>query len=122
MQFVTKRVLHIDSNQRYSRQPKDLEKRGKETISQTYLEEEPTIGQWSRQLIPTRQGAARYVRSLFPSATWIPRYNLHWLLGDAIAGECLYLSFVAVNSNLLKVLLLALSLFHRRWHTPSLLD
>lgn len=87
LQFVKKRVLHIDPDERYSRQPKDLEKRATDAVAQTYIEEEPSIRELGRQLIPTREGCANYMRGLFPSATWIGRYNLHWLMGDAIAGE-----------------------------------
>ena len=87
LQFVKKRVLHIDPEERYSRQPKDLEQRAKDAVANTYIEEEPSIREWGRQLIPTRDGFANYIRGLFPSATWIGRYNLHWLAGDAIAGK-----------------------------------
>lgn len=85
--FLKKRVLNITPDERASQQSKNLEKRANEVIGYNYLEEEPTIGQWGRQLVPTKQGVANYVRSLFPSATWIGRYNLHWLAGDAIAGK-----------------------------------
>jgi sodium-independent sulfate anion transporter 11 len=86
-QFVTKDVLHIDSHERYRRQPKDLEKRAKKAITHTYLEKEPTVKEWLRQLVPTKEGVTQYMQDLFPSATWIGRYNLRWLLGDAIAGK-----------------------------------
>ena len=89
IEFLTKRVLHIDPNERYKRQPPDLDTHARQTTADVFFEDEPTVGEWLRQFVPTRQGAADYLHSLFPSATWIGRYNLHWLLGDAIAGWCI---------------------------------
>jgi len=91
IQFVAKKVLHIDSEERYRRQPKNLEERAKDAIDHTYLEEEPSVGELTHLLVPTKKGVVRYVRSLFPCAGWIPRYNFHWLFGDALAGECSFL-------------------------------
>lgn len=89
LQFVTKKVLHIDSQERYRRQPKNLEERAKDVVDHTYLEEEPTVaGELKQLLTPSKKGVVRYVRSLFPCTTWVPRYNFHWLFGDALAGEC----------------------------------
>ena len=87
VEFLTKRILHIDPNERYKRQPSDLDVRARQATSDVFFEDEPTVGEWLRQFVPTRHGAADYLHSLFPSATWIGRYNLHWLLGDAIAGK-----------------------------------
>jgi sodium-independent sulfate anion transporter 11 len=85
--FVTKKCLHIDPSQRYVKQPKDLVQLAEKHTSHVFLEEEPTVGEWLSDLVPTRQGASNYMYELFPSATWIRRYNLNWLLGDAIAGK-----------------------------------
>ncbi|CAA9961975.1 Sulfate permease protein [Pyrenophora teres f. maculata] len=57
-----------------------------DTIGDTYIEEDPSVLEWFRELVPTSQGVADYARGLFPSARWIRRYNVHWLTGDAIAG------------------------------------
>jgi hypothetical protein len=57
-----------------------------DTVGETYIEEDPSVAEWFRQLVPTSHGAAEYARDLFPSARWLRRYNLHWLAGDAIAG------------------------------------
>ncbi|RMZ70599.1 sulfate permease 2 [Pyrenophora seminiperda CCB06] len=57
-----------------------------DTIGEAYLEEDPSVLEWFRDLVPTLQDVTGYVRELFPSARWIPRYNVHWLAGDAIAG------------------------------------
>jgi hypothetical protein len=99
--FVTKDVLHINPNERYRRQPKDLEKRAKEAILHPYLEKEPSVGEWLRQFAPSREGAAQYMHNLFPSATWMRRYNLHWMLGDAIAGKCCFSPIPTDIANLL---------------------
>lgn len=87
--FVTKKVLGIDVNERYSKIPEGLEQRARETLNPAdiFLEDEPTVGEWIKELTPTRDGAIHYLQSLFPSAKWIPRYNLTWLFGDVIAGK-----------------------------------
>lgn len=87
--FLTKKVLGIDVNERYSKIPEGLEQRARETLNPAdiFLEDEPTVGEWIKELTPTRDGAIHYLQSLFPSATWITRYNLTWLFGDVIAGK-----------------------------------
>jgi sodium-independent sulfate anion transporter 11 len=86
--FVTEKMLGIDVNARYAHQPDGLARRARDTIdpADIYLEEEPTVAEWLRELVPTRAGALHYVTSLFPSASWIRRYNARWLLGDVVAG------------------------------------
>lgn len=86
--LVTSKVLGIDVNERYSHLPQDLDQRAKETISpaDVYLEQEPTVAEWFKELAPSRAGAVDYARGLFPSAAWIPRYAVNWLVGDFIAG------------------------------------
>ena len=53
----------------------------------TYVEEEPTAGEWIRETLPSSQELGQYVYSLFPFTHWIGRYNLQWLFGDLIAGK-----------------------------------
>lgn len=86
--FVTEKVLGIDVNARYAHEPADLAQKARDTIDPVdiYLEEEPTVAEWLRELVPTRAGALHYVTSLFPSASWVRRYNARWLLGDVVAG------------------------------------
>lgn len=86
--FITEKVLDIDVNERYSHLPQDLDQRAKETITPAdiYLEQEPSVGEWFKELAPSRAAAADYLHGLFPSATWVPRYALNWLIGDFIAG------------------------------------
>lgn len=52
-----------------------------------YFEEEPTAKEFLLQFKPTRAGAARYIKDLFPFWNWIFHYNLQWLTGDIIAGQ-----------------------------------
>lgn len=86
--FITKKVLGIDVNERFSRQPDDLDRRAYEILepADIYLEQEPSVNEWIRELAPTREGALNYIQSLFPSSSWIRRYCGRWLLGDFIAG------------------------------------
>ena len=83
------KLLHIDPDDRYAHVPKDLETRARDAIcpAEPYVEGEPTVAEWLWECVPTKEGAAGYVRDLFPFAQWVPRYNLRWLFGDAIAGE-----------------------------------
>lgn len=86
--FITSKVLGIDVNERYSRQPADLDKRAYEILepADIYLEQEPSVSEWVKELAPTLTGASHYAQSLFPSASWIRRYCIRWLVGDFIAG------------------------------------
>jgi sodium-independent sulfate anion transporter 11 len=51
-----------------------------------YLEPEPTVGEWVRQVVPTRYQALHYIADTFPCSRWLFNYNLTWFLGDLIAG------------------------------------
>lgn len=66
-----------------------LERRVRTNLSRTDVEKEPTTIEYVSQFKPTKSGATRYLRSLFPFWSWIFHYNLTWLLGDIIAGEYL---------------------------------
>jgi hypothetical protein len=58
----------------------------------SYIEREPTSGEWVRDRIPGPHDVVAYARSLFPFTYWIGRYNLQWFLGDMVAGNspCLF--------------------------------
>lgn len=71
---------------RRQRKTASLEQIARETINQTYCEEDPSVTEWFQGLVPSSSGVAEYVSELFPSAQWVRRYNLHWLAGDLIAG------------------------------------
>ncbi|KAJ1930380.1 hypothetical protein FBU59_006973, partial [Linderina macrospora] len=52
-----------------------------------YVEPRASTKQWLKDnAVPTKEGTANYVKSLFPIATWIYRYNWTWFLGDMVAG------------------------------------
>ena len=99
-------LLGIDRHARYLSQPPSLASRAPQSPPPP-LESEPTVPEYLRALAPTRSGAAHYARSLIPSATWIGRYNLRWLLGDCIAG--LTIGFVVVPQAMAYALLAGLS-------------
>ncbi|EON95628.1 putative sulfate permease protein [Phaeoacremonium minimum UCRPA7] len=42
VEFLTKRILHIDPNERYKRQPSDLDVRARQATSDVFFEDEPT--------------------------------------------------------------------------------
>jgi len=54
----------------------------------SFVEEEPSVKEALFHLFPTVPGILSYLRELFPFLGWIFHYNLTWLLGDFIAGEC----------------------------------
>jgi sodium-independent sulfate anion transporter 11 len=86
--FITSTVLGIDTNERYVRQPANLGTHAYQLLepADIYLEQEPSVNEFLRELTPTRAAAADYIQSLFPSSSWIRRYSGRWLLGDFIAG------------------------------------
>jgi sodium-independent sulfate anion transporter 11 len=74
------------SSEKRSNRTTSLEQIARETINQTYLEDDPSVAEWARGLVPSSAGVVEYVSELFPSARWMRRYNLHWLAGDMVAG------------------------------------
>ncbi|PNY28327.1 Sulfate permease 2 [Tolypocladium capitatum] len=95
-EFVTNTLLGIDVDERYSRLPQDLDSRARRVLdpADVYLEDEPSVVEWLKELAPTSAGARRYVKALFPAASWIRRYNIRWLAGDIIAGTTIGLVVV----------------------------
>jgi sodium-independent sulfate anion transporter 11 len=83
--WVRTKVLHADPVA-HEEEKEALLNIARDTVDEIYLEDDPSVGEWLKSLVPTKSHAAQYVRNLFPSAGWIPRYNVHWLIGDAIAG------------------------------------
>ncbi|KAK7187495.1 sulfate permease [Paraphaeosphaeria sporulosa] len=83
--YVQTNILHVDRAAQ-EQEKRILRKIAHDTIDDTFFEEDPSVAEWFRDLVPTVSGVADYFHNLFPSASWIRRYNLHWLLGDAIAG------------------------------------
>ncbi|SPO01483.1 related to sulfate permease II [Cephalotrichum gorgonifer] len=107
--LTCKLPFHIEPSDRYAHVPKGLESRAKDDISpaEPYVEGEPTIAEWLRECVPTKSDATGYVRELFPFVHWIRRYNLRWLLGDAMAG--LTVGFVVVPQAMAYAFLAQLS-------------
>ncbi|MCJ1394076.1 Sulfate permease 2 [Xylographa bjoerkii] len=76
----------------YYRNPtgKDDLTRGESVFSvssaDTYVEEEPTVSEWLREVTPTGRQCLLYFWNLFPFLHWIGRYNGQWLFGDLVAG------------------------------------
>lgn len=91
--FVRTKVLH-DDRTAHNEERDTLLRVAKDTIGETFIEEDPTVAEWFRGLVPSQADVAQYVRNLFPSASWGRRYNLHWLLGDAIAGNDIFSHFL----------------------------
>ncbi|KAH8724846.1 sulfate permease-like protein, partial [Phaeosphaeriaceae sp. PMI808] len=80
------RSVFAVSSEEHRRHRVSLEQIARETINQTYQEDDPSVSEWFRDLVPSSAGVAEYVTELFPSAQWVRRYNVHWLMGDVIAG------------------------------------
>lgn len=93
LEFITRKALDINPAEHSAgNRPEDTGKWARDAaaagVGGPFYEKEPTVLEWLLQLVPTRNGAAKYLHSLFPSALWVRRYNARWLLGDMIAGEC----------------------------------
>lgn len=104
-QVLAKKVLGIKSCA-----PKRLEQFDtplRHVQIEAYHEQEPTVAEWFRSLVPDRHGAAEYIHDLFPSAQWMTRYNWRWFLGDSIAG--LTVALVVVPQAMAYALLANLS-------------
>lgn len=82
-------MIFDNSSDQREKRTASLEQLARETIGDSYIEEDPSVAEWFHGLVPSSQGVAEYVRELFPSARWMRRYNVPWLIGDAIAGRLL---------------------------------
>ncbi|KAJ5094548.1 sulfate transporter [Penicillium angulare] len=52
----------------------------------TYVDPDPTAGDWLREITPTGEQVTQYIYGLFPFLHWIQYYNVQWLIGDLVAG------------------------------------
>ncbi|KAF2221747.1 sulfate transporter family-domain-containing protein [Elsinoe ampelina] len=52
----------------------------------SYVEREPTVGEWVHSITPSGSDVFHYFKSLLPFLHWIGFYNLQWLAGDLVAG------------------------------------
>ena len=85
------KVLGIKLNYRNpTNAPDDKVTRGESMYSvassDSYMETEPTVGDWFRSVMWTRKMILHYLWDLFPFTKWIHRYNLQWFAGDLVAG------------------------------------
>lgn len=53
----------------------------------SYLEPEPTSGEWIREIMPSWRELGVYFYNLLPFLRWITRYNWQWFIGDMVAGK-----------------------------------
>ncbi|OAA63088.1 sulfate permease II [Cordyceps fumosorosea ARSEF 2679] len=51
-----------------------------------FIEREPTVGEFFREITPSLHDVVRYIINLFPFLQWIGKYNGTWLIGDLVAG------------------------------------
>ena len=58
------------------------------STADTFVEEEPTALEWIHSITPSGKGILGWAYNLFPFTHWIGRYNMQWLYGDLVAGEC----------------------------------
>jgi solute carrier family 26 (sodium-independent sulfate anion transporter), member 11 len=76
-------------------EPPDDLTRGESVFSvqtaDSFIESPPTSAEWVQDVLPSGHELLEYARSLFPFTYWIGRYNVQWLLGDVVAGECAFL-------------------------------
>lgn len=56
------------------------------TSADTYVEQEPTVAEYFKEITPTPTDMKNYVYGLFPFVHWIGKYNVQWLIGDLVAG------------------------------------
>lgn len=74
----------------YRQQNAEPVTRGESTFStmsaDSYVEEEPTVGEWLSETLPNGRDVVGYFASLFPIFKWLPFYNGTWFLGDLVAG------------------------------------
>jgi sodium-independent sulfate anion transporter 11 len=74
------------------KQQHDPVTRGESTFSvgtfetHSYVEPEPTVGEWFAEVFPNWNQVGLYFYRLFPFLSWITRYNRQWLMGDMVAG------------------------------------
>ena len=53
----------------------------------TFFEQGPTTAEWLTSGVPSTDDIVEYVKSLFPFISWLPYYNVQWLVGDLVAGK-----------------------------------
>lgn len=89
LDLAADKVLGIGPDERDSGLSPLLEGRARELLgpAHAYLEEDPSVAGWCVELAPDWTGLVHYAQALFPSASWLRRYNWRWLAGDVVAGQ-----------------------------------
>ncbi|KAK7756694.1 hypothetical protein SLS62_001135 [Diatrype stigma] len=77
--------------------PDDDVTRGESVFSvetaNTFIEQPPTTAEWLASGTPSTDDVVDYIKSLFPFISWLPFYNVQWLLGDLVADDsCSYIA------------------------------
>ena len=88
----------------------------------TYVEDEPTVGEWIREHSPTGRKIVEYFLSLFPFLRWILHYNFQWLVGDLVAGICFHVEFNVADYLQPQASRSVRSSYHRVWLTRNWLN
>lgn len=57
------------------------------TDTVSYIEPEPTLGEWFQEHAPSVREVVMYFLDILPFWRWITRYNWQWFWGDMIAGR-----------------------------------
>ena len=52
----------------------------------TYVDPDPSTGDWVREHTPTLHQVGRYFYNIFPFIHWIGYYNVQWLIGCLVSG------------------------------------
>lgn len=87
--FVAEKILRIpvaDGKEPYEERVTRGESIATANDADAYIDREPSVRDFIKEITPTRHDVATYLKSLFPFVEWLPRYNGTWLLGDAVAG------------------------------------
>lgn len=105
-QFCSK-VLHIEPTNQTNALSKELADKAIQHGVEPCLEQEPTVGKWLHDLLPSKKGAVGYIKRTLMFTSWVSRYNFRWLAGDAVAG--LTVGFVVVPQGMAYALLAGLA-------------
>lgn len=81
------KALYINVD--YRDEPEDYMQSAARSVPslESFVEAEPTAGEWLSRYRPSVAGLKNYLRILFPFWSWIFHYNVQWLMGDIIAGK-----------------------------------
>lgn len=87
--FVGEKILRIpikDSTERHQDRVTRGESIATAHDADPYIDVEPSVTQWIKDVTPSGRDLLEFGKSLFPFVDWLPRYNRVWLMGDLVAG------------------------------------